>query len=354
MLPVYEPERDASGRIVYDDGVPRPQRIDGRIVGRVDPIKPLESLAFEPLSAEDYAGNRSTMTPLALPPQLLILDVGETENCVGCPKATAVAPQFKDEKHVYGLLPETRCLRFSLFATVDGQARFEYRPEDVDPPLPEDVWLKGPDFDARAGTVAWNALFDALTIEPGRTYRSRFILRSAAGETLSEEFWFGVPGFHPDCEEFDKYCNKYLKLCVKPWVERAPGPRSGPTSTSQWSASACESRALSRTEQSQATVSGICRSTRKAASSPTTSTDRSSASPGAGVLGAGGHGERQGLRRAGRREQMGGSSRKGAGGRPRLYGSRRQSARVRRMHGPALRESAPLYCEGVPARSFFR
>jgi hypothetical protein len=216
MMPVYEPERDSSGRIVYDSGVPRPQRIDGQIVGRLDIGLPLDQLAFEPLIVEDYAGNRSIVAPLALPPKLLILDVAGGEGCEGCPLDSAANPQFVDKDHAYQLDERAGCLRFHLYATVNGQAHFEYMQVEPELPGPE-TWLETPEFEATAGErIAWNALVATLGLEEGKTYRTRFVQRSAAGDTLSIEFWIAVHAAAWPCEAFDKHCNKYLKLCVKP------------------------------------------------------------------------------------------------------------------------------------------
>ncbi len=200
---VYEFARDANGRVIYDNGVPRPERIDGRIVGRVDVLQPLTDLAFEPLIVEDYAGNRSTVTAAALPDQILLLEVRSNACDPAAGSGQAFVPPI-DPTEVHVLKPNEVFLRYGLFTTRQGRAHLEYRalpkPGQTTPP---GAWTSGPELDAATAGFTWNAVFSSLGILPGTRYESRFVLRSTGGEAVTQSYVFSL-------------CDQYLNLTIGP------------------------------------------------------------------------------------------------------------------------------------------
>lgn len=191
--PVYEPVRDANGDVVYEDGVPRMLLVGGRPVDlreRVptrasyalrSPEPEVRELATDPgavFTADDYAGNRSTVSVLPVEERLFLL-----------------TPPLNDET-VGTLAPRTT---FLLAETIRGtpeegeEVRFQFHPKEGG------AWRDGPPFMIKDGQDDWDADFAGMGLTLGREYRGRFVARARGRDFPTHEFLF-------------RPCTAYLEL----------------------------------------------------------------------------------------------------------------------------------------------
>lgn len=192
--PVYEPERDAQGKVVLDGVVPRIRRVGGRAADRKESLAleytflPGEAPSFV---AEDWAGNR-VVIPAPIEQKVWLLEARES-----CEKPRILPPVEPARAYVL-----TEHVTFKVASTVRStrDARFQY--------LTDGVWMDGPAFDVDG---VWAASFPELGVRPGRVYRGRFAADGDAGLIVSDEFKFRV-------------CDDYLNLDVS--AEEIPGSTS--------------------------------------------------------------------------------------------------------------------------------
>ena len=86
--PIYEPERDAGGAIVYIGGVPKVARFDGRPVDRTGLVgAPNWPRTIE---AEDFAGNVSTLVSPAIGKRVFVVGLRPQPRCL--PPGSALPP----------------------------------------------------------------------------------------------------------------------------------------------------------------------------------------------------------------------------------------------------------------------
>ncbi len=210
VLPAYEPERNANGRIVYDEaGAARPLRIDGKLVDRVDLVEPVTDPHLAPVSAEDHAGNRTTVTPVPLPPQLVLLSASSL--MAGCDGHEPDPIEWLDPAIDHVIDPSTECLWFGLFATVDGRIHLEYRPSLFSGA----PWSSAPEFEAKAGRVDWMAALGTLNLQSGLLYESRLVLRAPNGEASTPPYYFKLDAGERSCLDATKTCVSCLRLCLE-------------------------------------------------------------------------------------------------------------------------------------------
>ena len=177
---VYEPETDTSGEIVYEDGVPRVKRIDGRTADRRQldfHVANRPPLAFE---AVDHAGNRS-LVAIPLPERLLVLHA----QAKGCDKT--LLPPIEPGR-VYPLAAQTTFRLGETLRTAQLALRFQYRsPSGTG-------WVDAtPRYSATARrTLNASVDFVELGILAGAVLRGRFVADGEAGDVPSEEFDFRV------------------------------------------------------------------------------------------------------------------------------------------------------------------
>jgi subtilase family serine protease/fibronectin type 3 domain-containing protein len=182
--PIYEPEKDESGQIVYDeDGVPRVSRVNGRAVDHRDRFGVIGARDPETqFTAEDYAGNRSTVAVLPVDESLRILDA----RAQPCALEASLLPPIAPEKPVHALTVSTF---FTLAETIQGDeegliVRFQYQP------LEGGAWADAPPFTGGRGFLTWEVNFIQLGLQLGTEYRGRFVTESRGRTFTSEEFFF--------------------------------------------------------------------------------------------------------------------------------------------------------------------
>jgi subtilase family serine protease/Tol biopolymer transport system component/fibronectin type 3 domain-containing protein len=186
--PVYEAERDASGQILYDgDGVARILLVDGQAVDRRDADPNVTAAGVDPdaaFTAEDFAGNRSTVSVAAVPERLFLLE-GRPVRCDALVSGQGRILPPIDPGRVYLLQDQTT---FQFAETLrntpeDGETiRFQYRP------LSGGAWIDAAEFKG-GGQFGWTVDLRSLGI-PAGTYRARFATGSGTREFLTEEFSF--------------------------------------------------------------------------------------------------------------------------------------------------------------------
>ena len=191
---IYEPERDGSGQIVYDeDGVPRVQRVGGRAVDRRDSFEVGSRLDPGAFTAEDHAGNRSTVAIFPIQEALRILEARPSQ----CAHDATMLPPVEPKLPVRGLTVRTF---FRLAETIVQEeseeltVRFQFQPKTGG------SWTDGPPFRGRR-FLSWEADFVHLGLRLGREYRGRFVADSRGRTFTSEEFFF-------------RPCDDYLALAL--------------------------------------------------------------------------------------------------------------------------------------------
>jgi subtilase family serine protease/flagellar hook assembly protein FlgD len=191
--PVYEPEKDETGQIIYDeDGVPRVSRVNGRAVDHRDRFDVIGAPESETqFTAEDYAGNRSTVALLPVEESLRILDA----RAQPCALEATLLPPIAPEKPIHALTVSTF---FRLAETIQGgeeglTVRFQYQLKTGG------AWTDAPPFTGGRGFLTWEVNFIQLGLQLGTEYRGRFITESHGRAFTSEEFFF-------------RPCDEYLAL----------------------------------------------------------------------------------------------------------------------------------------------
>lgn len=172
---VYDPERDADGRIVYDErGVPVIRYANGHPADLVEEAEiggNVERLAF---SAEDRAGNISQVAEPARPERLFLLEARE-------PDGTQRLLPPRSEQQLHELRPPQITFLLATTALEPGSpVFFRFQRESGG------SWSEAP-----AG-LAWNARYEDLGLAFGVVYRGEFVQRLATGEIRSDVFRFRV------------------------------------------------------------------------------------------------------------------------------------------------------------------
>jgi subtilase family serine protease/Tol biopolymer transport system component/flagellar hook assembly protein FlgD len=176
---IYEPERDASGQIVYVGGVPKVLRVNGRPVDRhrlvADPNWP------GTLEAEDVGGNVSSLASAPVPTELFVVGLRPMPRCL--PPGASIPRNRQLTDGPVRLTPRTRFFVKGAPGSVSG-ARFEYRESEAAP------WSPGP-----ASGVVNDGIVDvdllALGLLPGRSYHGRFV-GAGSQAAVSDEFLFAL------------------------------------------------------------------------------------------------------------------------------------------------------------------
>ena len=174
--PIYEPERDLQGQIVYVGGVPKVLRADGRPVDTTkvvgDPFWPAT------LTAEDLIGNVSSLASAPVPPELFVVGARPMPRCL--PESVPLPKTVQVGDGPVTLAPRTRF--FVKVAPFDaGLKRFEYRATDTAP------WSAGPMSSLPHASIVDVDLL-GLGLMPGPLYRGRFV--DSGSSLVSDEFPF--------------------------------------------------------------------------------------------------------------------------------------------------------------------
>ncbi|HEY2946701.1 MAG TPA: CARDB domain-containing protein, partial [Vicinamibacteria bacterium] len=190
---IYEPERDGSGQIVYDEnGVPRVQRVGGRAVDRRDRFEVGSRLDPGEFTAEDHAGNRSTVAIAPIQEALHILEARPSP----CAHDATMLPPVESQP-VRALTVRTVFRVAETIVQAESEeliVRFQFQPKTGG------AWTDAPPFRGRR-FLSWEADFVQLGLALGREYRGRFVAESRGRTFSSEEFFF-------------RPCDDYLALAL--------------------------------------------------------------------------------------------------------------------------------------------
>lgn len=196
--PVFEPERDADGRVVFDGVVPRVRRVAGRVVDRLEQIGGSDFARPAELVAEDYAGNRSVVPIVPLPERLFVLEGDPGDRCQAIDGGLARILPPVVPTSVYLLRPTSEFVLGVARRDDVNPVRFQYRLRAGG------AWTETP---LRGFS---NVDFLALGLAVGTDYQGRFAMRSGLADIYSEEFGFSL-------------CDEFALLEVMPSPEPVPG-----------------------------------------------------------------------------------------------------------------------------------
>jgi subtilase family serine protease/flagellar hook assembly protein FlgD/fibronectin type 3 domain-containing protein len=179
--PVHEFERDASGQIVYENGLPRVLRRNGRVV---DSEVSLELYLYQgkPFVAEDHAGNRSVVPILSLEDRVFLLTAEEEQPMTACPPDLGILPPLANQ--TYSFRP---VMAFDLHRPFpDAPIVFQYRRSG------ESAWIQVPVTLAQDGLhEGWAVVnFVTLGLDRSREHDGRFSVTGPSGTLHSEAFAF--------------------------------------------------------------------------------------------------------------------------------------------------------------------
>jgi subtilase family serine protease/flagellar hook assembly protein FlgD len=182
---IYVPETDVSGTPIFDNGRPRMKRANNRAADVRDPDDGVDVAGIDPearFTAEDHAGNKSTISVAAVAERLFLVE-GRPDGCVAIVSTPPLKRILPPIEGTYALRRHTT---FFLGSTVRGTDRtiaFEYRERAAA------RWTRASE--TIAG-VFWEADLEGLGLLPGREYEGRFVNAGSHADVTTASFFFRI------------------------------------------------------------------------------------------------------------------------------------------------------------------